>query len=127
MKNNDKPSCSQERIKALMDFYNINQTDLSKKSGVGRTAIANYVKGIREPKQDAVYLLSKPFNINPVWLMGYDVPMFATSDAQIAEIADVITSRDKVITEEEKVLISAYRNADELTKQMVLRLLKVGE
>lgn len=127
MKPTDKPSNSQERIKELMSFFSVNQTELANKTGVGRTAIANYIKGIREPKQDAVYMLSKPFNINPVWLMGYDVPMFAAYDAHIAEIADVITSRDKVITDEEKELISAYRDADTLTQQMVKRILKVGE
>lgn len=120
-------SNAKERLRALLDFFNIKVNDLSAKTGVKPSALYNYLSGLREPKQLAISAICEAYNLNPAWLLGYDVPMFATSDAQVAEIAEVITSRDKVITEEEKALISAYRNADELTKQMVLRLLKVGE
>ena len=110
-----KPSCSQERLKYLMDHFQINQTELSKRTGVGRSAIANYISGLREPKQKALYDLCKPFNVDPVWLMGFDVPMFRS---EFADALDVIKER-----EEDKELLNAYHRADDITKEMVRRIL----
>lgn len=116
----NKPSCSQERLKILMNHFQLNQTELSKRTDVGRSAIANYLSGLREPKQDALYKLSKPFNVNPVWLMGFDVPMFLSKHEDINEIAGAIYQHD-----EEQILLQAYRSADDVTKEMVKRILKI--
>ena len=73
---NKKVSNSQKRLVELMDYYHINQTELCKRTGLQKSALSNYLKGDREPRQNQISLISDPFNINPAWLMGYDVPMF---------------------------------------------------
>ena len=70
-----KPSNSKERIKELMTFYGINQTELCKRTGIQKSALSNYLSGCREPRQDQISLIADPFGVNPAWLMGYDVPM----------------------------------------------------
>jgi len=112
-----KVSNSQERIKYILEYYNMSVPELSAKTGVGATAIYNYVKGIREPKQKAIALISIAFNIDPVWLMGYDVPMFKS---EFADALDVIKEHD-----ENKKLIAAYHRADDITKEMVRRILGI--
>ena len=116
----NKPSCSQERLRILMEHFQLNQTELSKRTGVGRSAIGNYLSGLREPKQDALYMLSNPFNINPVWLMGFDVPMFNSTDDEINEAFGAI-----VVHDDAKRVMEAYIQADDMTKEMVKRLLKI--
>lgn len=64
------------RIKELMAYYNLSQTDLSNKTGISKSLISAYVQGIRNPKQDKIVILSQRFGVSINWLMGLDVPMF---------------------------------------------------
>lgn len=75
-----KVSNSKERIKELMEYYNISQTDISKRTGIGKSAISQYVSGEREPRQDKVGIISESYGLNPAWLMGFDVPMFQSKE-----------------------------------------------
>lgn len=70
-----KVSNSKERIRELMSFYGINQTELCKRTGIQKSALSNYLNGDREPRQDQISLICDPFGVSPAWLMGYDVPM----------------------------------------------------
>ena len=72
---NKKVSDSRKRLIELMEYYNINQTELCKRTGLQKSALSNYLNGDREPRQSQISLIADPFNINPAWLMGYDVPM----------------------------------------------------
>jgi len=74
-----KVSNSRERILELMNYYGINQTELCQKTGLQKSALSNYLNGDREPRQKQISLIADPFNINPAWLMGYDVPMSINS------------------------------------------------
>jgi len=66
---------SKHRIKELINLTGDSQNEMARKSGLTKSAISNYINGTREPRQDAIFHLSKAYNINPAWLMGYDVPM----------------------------------------------------
>ena len=43
-------------------------------------SLSQYVTGVRIPKSDRIYILSKALNVSPAWLMGYDVPMELTEE-----------------------------------------------
>lgn len=64
-----------ERLKKLMASRNIRQVDIVERTGIGKSAVSQYVSGKVVPKQDKLYLLAKALNVSPTWLMGYDVPM----------------------------------------------------
>jgi len=70
-----KVSTSKDRIRELMQYYGIKQTELCKRTGIQKSALSNYLNGNREPRQDQISLIVDPFAVNPAWLMGYDVPM----------------------------------------------------
>ena len=85
-----KVSNSRNRLIELMEHYHINQTELCRRTGLQKSALSNYINGDREPRQAQISLIADPFNINPAWLMGYDVPMEMPTpkvelDSQIAE------------------------------------------
>jgi hypothetical protein len=64
------------------------------------------------PRQDQIDAMTRPFNINPAWLMGYDVPMF--------------NDPDKIIySNEEIILIESYRKAAPAIQESVNKLLDV--
>lgn len=71
-----KISNSQTRLKEMMSILGISQTDIVKTTGVLKSSLSNWVNGNREPRQDQISAIVDPYNINPAWLMGYDVPMF---------------------------------------------------
>ena len=86
-----KVSNSKERIRELMEYYGINQTELCKRTGIQKSALSNYLNGDREPRQDQISLIVDPFGVNPAWLMGYDVPMMMPLSSQESQDSDRIT------------------------------------
>lgn len=70
-----KISNTSERLKELMTLKGLRQIDIAEKTGLGKSAISQYVSGKITPKQDKVYILAEGLNVSPTWLMGYDVPM----------------------------------------------------
>ena len=56
--------------------------ELSRKTGVAEGTISNYKKGVYEAKQARVLEFSRVLNVNPAWLMGYDVPMLGDDKQQ---------------------------------------------
>ena len=52
------------KIKYFREQRNWTQTDLAKQLGIGKSAIANYEAGTRQPKQDVLFSLSKVFHVS---------------------------------------------------------------
>lgn len=69
------------RLKKALSLKNMTQKDLRNKTGLGKSAVSQYVNGIITPKQDKLELLSEALGVSPAWLMGYDVPMYDMSAA----------------------------------------------
>lgn len=63
------------RLKYALTIRNIKPIDLSRTTGISKTNISCYMSGKYEAKQDGVKLLANALDVDPVWLMGYDVPM----------------------------------------------------
>lgn len=61
------------RLKQIMSEKNISQSELSRRTGIGRNSISDYLKGKYEAKQDKVFELAKVLNVNEAWLMGFDI------------------------------------------------------
>lgn len=72
-----KTSDSKHRIKELMNILGISQTELCERSGLGKSALSNYLNGDRVPRQDKIALIADAFGVDPGWLMGYDNPMYS--------------------------------------------------
>lgn len=74
-----KKSNSAERLKELMLFFNLKQSDIIEKTGIPKSAMSMYISGQRVPRQDRISEIADAYNINEAWLMGYDVPMERSS------------------------------------------------
>ena len=64
-----------KRLKQSMDEKKMNATELSQKSGIGKSDISNYLKGKYRPKQEKIFLLAIALNVDPVWLGAIDLQM----------------------------------------------------
>lgn len=63
------------RLKKALSLRGMKQIELSEKTGIGKSAISQYLSGKIVPKQDKIYLMAHALDINEGWLMGYDVSM----------------------------------------------------
>ena len=69
-----------DRLAQAMQIRNISAAELSKKSGLSKAQISQYVNGIYQAKQVALYKLATTLNVSEAWLMGHDVPMQRQTD-----------------------------------------------
>lgn len=63
------------RLQKALDYSNMKQVDLVRKTSLDKTLINKYLAGVMKAKQDKLTILADALNVNEVWLMGYDVPM----------------------------------------------------
>lgn len=91
-----KSSNSKERLMELMRLFDLKQTDIAKRTGLDKSTISYYLSGKREPAQDNIFIIANTFNVDPAWIMGYDVPMVnksfqeSVNDKFSDEIADLL-------------------------------------
>lgn len=93
------------RIKEGLELRNMTIYRLAQLTGLTKSAIYNYASGKFEPKQTAIYLISKVLDVCEPWLMGYDVPK------------ERVTRIEQSITLEEKELLDLYAKLSKEKKQ----------
>lgn len=65
----------QNRLVFAMNSKGVKAAELSKQTGLSKAQISQYVNGIYEAKQIALYKLAVALDVSEAWLMGQDVPM----------------------------------------------------
>lgn len=62
-----------DRLNEVMNEKGITQAELVRRTGINKGALSSYLSARYSPKNDAIDILSEALNVNPLWLMGYDV------------------------------------------------------
>lgn len=109
-------SCS-KRISKALSIRNMKQSELCEITKIPKSAMSQYLSGAFEPKQDRLHIIAKALDVNPVWLMGYDVPMDREQKNSPSELQ---------LTEGEKMLIDLFRLVPEEKQRMVLDMIRVA-
>lgn len=94
------------RIREGMSSIGINAVELSRRTGIPKSSISQYLSGFTKPRANRISSIAKALNVSETWLMGYDVPK----------------SRDKKFTHD----IEIERTSYQLSGKQV-RLLKAYE
>ena len=94
-----------DRIKELRTMMDLSQDDLARKLDVTKQTVSQYERGIRRPDMDSAIALADIFNVSIDYLYGVEdrTPLLLAQD--------------------ELQLIDKYRQADDLTKMMIAKLL----
>lgn len=87
-----------DRIRIGLERKHMSQAELSKITGLTKSAISEYLSGRYKPTQLPTYLISKALDVSEAWLMGFDVPM------------ERIDYMEVHITHEEKCLLDKYKS-----------------
>lgn len=63
------------RLSTALSNANMIPQELANASGVSKASISQYLNGSHSPSNISSGKMAKILNVNPVWLMGFDVPM----------------------------------------------------
>lgn len=110
-----KESCA-ARLRKALSIRNMTQAELCQKTKIPKSALSEYIKGLYEPKQDRLLLLSDALNVDPVWLMGFDIPM-EKEDKKISS---------GELTEGEKTVLELFRAIPEDQQPVVLAMIRAA-
>lgn len=62
-----------KRLALALSRSGLNQQQLADKSGVSKHSISQYINGHHAPSNINAAKIGEILNVNPMWLMGYDV------------------------------------------------------
>lgn len=73
---------SQNRIiKLIAEFCDGSQQIFAEKVGIGKSSVSQYVNGTNFPTNIRAAQIAESFNVSPMWVMGFDVPMYDKENA----------------------------------------------
>ncbi len=120
-----KNELTAKRIQLALSNANMKPQELADKSGVGKASISQYVNGSHAPGNISAEKIGKILNVNPLWLMGFDVDI---TESTIKE-ADI--SKDQPdsfsLSELEKNIIRKFRLLSNGERSMFLRTIGIDE
>lgn len=108
-------TCGRRIIKAL-NIKGMKQTELCRLAKIPKSSLSSYISDAYEPKQDRLYIMAEVLDVDPVWLMGYDVPM-----EREKKTPDTIK-----LTEGEEMLLDLFRRVPEENQRLVLDMIKIA-
>ncbi len=94
-------SLFQERIKELMVRENINQKELSKKSGVSEASLSRYLKGTTQPRMDVLINIANAFKVD-VNTLTEPTQAQLTGNAAFEQAYSLVTRNKTKLTDEQK-------------------------
>ena len=103
MEGNYKESTFECRVNEMLEILNLTKSEYCKRTGIGLSTLSNYIHGNRKPDSNFLIKMTRPFGINPSWLMGFNTPMY------ISDLNDLV--RNKMIEMESTPFV--YKSGDE--------------
>lgn len=99
-----KNELTAKRLQIALSNKEMKPQELADKSGVSKSSISQYVNGSHAPGNISAKKMGKVLNVEPMWLMGFDVEMrkdfsskSANEDIEFLEKFSLLNSRDKKI------------------------------
>lgn len=116
----DKPVAEiRDRLQQALKIRNKTAQDVSNRTNIPKSSISQYLSGYAKPKQDRLVLISEALNINPAWLLGYDVPI-ETVESKFEKIKNIINN----FNEDDTEMIIEYSQLNDNSKDFVKSIVK---
>lgn len=92
------------RLKEVLSELNMKPQELADRSGVNKASISQYLSGSHAPSNISSGKMGKVLKVEPMWLMGFDVPKkkelnsdVASKDFEILQKLSLLDERDRGI------------------------------
>lgn len=121
---------SQERIKQLVGEFE-NQQEFADYCGISKYSLSQYVNGTNAPGNVNAAKIAKKLSLNPLWVMGFDVPMRSRGEQSIdLEIFYQTRKKQAEIIADEFApglgfIVQAYNTFDANDRQELLEIAKI--
>jgi len=110
---------SRKRIIYLLDtFCAGDRKEFADKVGIGKSSISQYVNGTNSPGNITAMKIGKAFGVDPMWVMGFDVPM------NKADIAEKISNMDLDLLDLQ--IMELYKKLPVEKKKALIKLLEAS-
>ena len=107
-------SCSQ-RISKALSIRGIKQSELCTLAKIPKSSLSLYLSGAYEPKQDRLYEMAQVLDVDPVWLMGFDVPMEKKQPSQ----------NKQELSDGEKLILELYDGLSKEKKDALINMARL--
>lgn len=121
-----------DRFAEALRIRRMKQIDVSSRAGIAPGTVSNYAQGKYAPKDENLRKIAAALNVNPAWLMGFDVPMSSDDDLlqlledpSPAQLAWLKYQKAQALTDQERLLVDRFRSADENIRRSICLLLGV--
>lgn len=81
-----KHELTAKRLNEALQNTGITAQELSRRSGVNKASISQYRNGTHAPSNISAGKMAKALNVNPLWLMGFDVDKYETESSSVIKI-----------------------------------------
>lgn len=108
------------RLEKAMTMRGYKPIDISKRTGISESTISQYRSGYCKPKDKKLAMIASVLDVNPAWLMGFDVPMDRISGVDASS-----SSVNVELTHHEMDIMNAYRSASSDTRAAVCAVLGI--
>lgn len=119
------------RLQQALEKKGMKASELSERSCVHKSSISQYLSGKRTPTNLTAAKMGKVLDVNPVWLMGFDVPMKSeTLDLLIQQTAsenEFSVMLEQVKPRDEKQLARLAAIVGELSEEKIETLVAYAE
>lgn len=96
---------SSKRIRWIVDnFCGGSQQKLADKASLNKGSVSQYVSGRNTPSNLTAKKIANVFDLNPAWIMGFEVPMHEESEEHASESTEAFQQR---MFEEKHALFAA--------------------
>ena len=112
MDNQNRIFSFSQRLKEALIITKTKQIELSRSTSIDKGTVNNYLAGKYEPKQDRLEIIADALNVDPVWLMGYDVPM--EREKKVPEKLE--------LSEDDKAMLEVFRLIPEEQRRAYLEM-----
>lgn len=85
-----KNELTAKRIQLALSNANMKPQEVADMSGIGKASISQYVNGSHAPGNVSAEKIGAILNVNPLWLMGFDVPMEQAKNINKEESPNII-------------------------------------
>lgn len=108
-----------KRLSLALSNVDMKPQELANRSGVSKASISQYLSGSHAPSNISSGKMSKVLDVDPVWLMGFDVPMRKTAVAEKEITQPTVISKSTITcnTDDESNLILSFRKLNTENKK----------
>lgn len=112
-----KNEITAKRLQLALSNAEISQQELAEKSGVSKASISQYINGSHSPSNISSGKMGKVLNVDPLWLMGFDVEMRRELSSESAKNDMVFLEKFSLLNERDKKIVMSMIDSMLSTKK----------